>query len=267
MLVTCSRLTPGADHFGSASSTVHAMSEANLAYRAAGLLYKHAFPIYRMAYGTYKTITDRAERSMIQSSVGPGDIVVDVGANIGYYSRYLSRLVGPDGRVVAFEPSEQNFRRLVESTRSLEIVEPVQAAVGNVTGTLDLHESDDLNVDHRTYDTGGLRNVVQVPSYRLDDFFPSGQRVDFVKMDIQGFEYQAIRGMAGLLRDNHEVAVLLEYWPLGLLTAGTEPNELLELLRGLGFELRFPHRNEWTRDEPKDLGFGPTDYTNIFAAR
>ena len=72
--------------------------------RAADLLYRKAPALYRLLYRPYKVWTDRAELKLMRSIVTPGMTVVDVGANIGILTLELARLVGPKGRVYAFEP-------------------------------------------------------------------------------------------------------------------------------------------------------------------
>ncbi len=89
------------------------------------------------------------------------------------------------------------------------------------TGESTLYISDNLNVDHRAYPTtGDSRRTVTIRATTLDDYFKPGERVDLIKMDIQGFELHALRGAARVLDDNPEVALLLEFWPYGLKQAG-----------------------------------------------
>ena len=235
--------------------------------RLAHVLYRRAFPVYRVFYEAYKVASDRAERGMIRRLLRPGDVAVDIGANIGSYARFMSRRVGPNGKVFAFEPSADNFERLVRTVGSLGNVEPIKAAVGNATGPLTLYESDELNVDHRAYDPGGARRLIEVDCYRLDDYFEPGQRVDFVKMDIQGFEYQALQGMRGVLEANEGITLLLEYWPLGLTRADTQPHQLIELLAGMRFHLQYSDGNGWRSGDPPELGMSLEDYSNILARR
>jgi FkbM family methyltransferase len=109
-----------------------------------------------------------------------GAVVVDAGANIGIYSRFLARCVGPTGVVHSFEPSPENFSRLQRAVRKLANVRLSQAALGERSGKSNLYVSDKLNVDHRTYATqGDSRRIVPIDIIALDDyFFKSGQRVD-----------------------------------------------------------------------------------------
>jgi FkbM family methyltransferase len=234
--------------------------------RVAEWLYRNAFPVYRPLYRGYRAVVDRKERAALRSHLSPGDVAVDVGANIGSYTTFLADVVGPTGRVVAFEPAEENLENLVRVCGRLGQVEVVQAAVGNATGELTLYRSDVMNVDHQTYDSGEGRSAVKVPSYRLDDFFPAGTKVDLIKMDIQGFEYQALQGMRRLLEESPNIAVLMEYWPYGLMKAGTDPAEAIGFLESLGFKLTFFGDLE-NADGLPAIGSGLSDYTNLLATR
>src|SRR5216117_3050061 len=127
------------------------MSTSSVLHSAANKLYQYVFPIYRLLYAAYKTRADRAERELLKQILFPGAVVVDVGANIGIYSEFLSRCVGPTGLVHSFEPSPDNFRRLRVATRNLSNVRLTQAVVGERSGECKLYVSDKLNVDHRAY--------------------------------------------------------------------------------------------------------------------
>src|SRR6266704_4555380 len=192
------------------------MSGASVLRGVGNKIYEHAFPIYRPLYAAYKAYADRAERELFRQVLSPGAVVVDAGANIGIYSQFLSRCVGTTGVVHSFEPSPENFRRLQSATRNLANVRLSQAAVGECSGRSKLYVSDQLNVDHRTYATeGDSRRAVPIDIVALDDYFKPGQRVDLIKMDIQGYELHALRGASRVLADNPNAKLVFELWPAG----------------------------------------------------
>src|SRR5262249_43705184 len=165
------------------------MLTSSVLLSVANKLYENAFPIYRPVYAAYKAYADRAERHLLKTILFPGAVVVDVGANIGIYSVFLSQCVGPTGLVYSFEPAPANFKRLCNATRSFSNVRLSQAAVGEHSGEAKLYISDKLNVDHRTYKANGdSRRAVPTEMVALDDYFKPGQRVDLIKIDIQGYE-------------------------------------------------------------------------------
>jgi FkbM family methyltransferase len=194
-------------------------------------LYQHAFPIYRPLYGAYKAYADRAERQLLRRILFSGAVVVDAGANIGSYSRFLARRVGHAGAVHSFEPAPDNFKRLREATRAFSNVHVVQAAVGERSGHTELYLSDVLNVDHRSYLSNPCsRRTERIDMIALDDYFEPGQPVDLVKMDIQGYELHALRGADRLLQENPAIKLIIELWPYGLKQAGTAWSELIAAL-------------------------------------
>jgi len=165
--------------------------------------YKYAFPAYRFAYRVFKAYGDRAERQLLQRILFDGAVVVDAGANIGIYSEFLSRCVGPNGVVHSFEPCPDNFMLLRIATRKLPNVHLCQAAVGQHSGETMLYVSDKLNVDHRAYVTeGDARRALQVGMVALDDYFKPGQRVDLLKFDVQGYELHALQGAKRIVNEN-----------------------------------------------------------------
>jgi FkbM family methyltransferase len=197
-------------------------------------LYHGAYAAYLPLYSAYKAISDRKERRILRSVLRPGMIAVDVGANIGIYTRYLARRCGPNGRVVAFEPSPDNLARLKANVRNLPNVTVHASAVGDRSGSIPLYLSRDLNVDHRTYETAEARDRIDVPIVRLDDIFTPGSRVDLLKVDVQGFEGAVLEGARRLISENPLLKAVIEYWPYGLVQGGRDPAALLGLLADLG---------------------------------
>ena len=244
------------------------MSTTSVLRRAANKLYERAFPIYRPLYASYKTYADRPERRLLRKILLPGAVVVDVGANIGIYSRFLSRCVGPTGLVHSFEPSPDNFKRLCAATRDLSNVRLTQAAVGERSGECKLYVSDKLNVDHRAYKADGdSRRAVPTEMVALDDYFKPGQRVDLIKMDIQGYELHALRGAQRVLQENSDINLLLEFWPAGLKQAGVGWEELVEMLQSLNIDLNLVRTHGLVPFDAHEVRNGISWYVNLFAHR
>src|SRR5437899_3330422 len=240
----------------------------SLLRRVGNRIYEHAFPIYRPLYAAYKACIDRAERRLLREILVAGAVVVDAGGNIGIYSQFLSRCVGPTGVVHSFEPSSENFRRLQSAMRKLANVRLSQAAVGECSGRSKLYVSDKLNVDHRTYATeGDSRRAVPIDMVALDDYFKPGQRVDLIKMDIQGYELHALRGAQRVLQENPDINLLLELWPAGLEQAGVGWEELIELLQGLNMNLTLVRSSGLVSFDAHDVRNDISWYVNLFAHR
>jgi FkbM family methyltransferase len=244
------------------------MSTTSVLRRAANKLYEYAFPIYRPLYAAYKTFADRAERELLRKILFRGSIVADVGANIGVYSEFLSRCVGPTGLVHSFEPSPDNFRRLSAVTRDLSNVRLTQAVVGERSGECKLYVSDKLNVDHRAYETDDdSRRTFFTEMVALDDYFKPGQRVDLIKMDIQGYELHALRGAQRVLQENPDINLLLEFWPAGLEQAGVSWEGLIEMLQSLDMNLTLVRTFGLVPFDAGDVRNDVSWYVNVFAHR
>lgn len=210
----------------------------NNLFRLANKLYEYCYPAYYPLYAVWKALSDRRERALLRRLIRPGMTVVDVGANIGIYTRFFSGLAAASGRVHAFEPAPSNYKRLQENAEHFANVSLNQAAVGDRSGTIRLFVSDELNVDHRTFDSGDGRSGIDVPVVSLDEYFTAGQRVDLIKIDVQGYELSVLQGAKRVLAENHDIKVLMEFWPYGLAKAAVAPARVIELINSLGFEIR-----------------------------
>jgi FkbM family methyltransferase len=229
-------------------------------------VYERYFPVYHLLYRSFKRYTDRAERKLLRRMLFAGAVAVDAGANVGIYSQFLARCVGSTGVVHSFEPSPENFRRLQSATRRLANVRVSQAAVGEHTGKSTLYLSDKINVDHRTYTTEGeSRDAVSVDIIRLDDYFKPGQRVDLIKMDIQGYELHAFRGAERVLQENPCINLLLEFWPWGLEQAGVHWEELIDMLHGFNMDVTVVRPSGLAPFDVRDVQLDTSWYINLFA--
>ncbi|PYI44023.1 MAG: FkbM family methyltransferase [Verrucomicrobia bacterium] len=243
------------------------MSTSSVLHSAANKLYQYVFPIYRLLYAAYKTRADRAERELLKQILFPGAVVVDVGANIGIYSEFLSRCVGPTGLVHSFEPSPDNFRRLRVATRNLSNVRLSQAAVGERSGESKLYISNKLNVDHRVYQADkDSRRAIPTEMVTLNDYFKPGQRVDLIKIDIQGYELHALRGANRVLADNPNAKLLLEFWPYGLKQAGANWIELIDNLKSKNMAVHQVTKHGLVTFRPESVSESPDWYVNVFAS-
>ena len=245
------------------------MPLAAITRRFGNELYKFAFPIYRPLYSVFKSYADRAERRLLAGNLGEGSVVVDAGANIGVYSEFLSKCVGSTGVVHSFEPDPDNFARLHAALCNVPNVRLNQLALSDKAGESLLYVSRKLNVDHRVYPTEGEeRKAISIQSTTLDNYFAPCDRVDLIKMDIQGFELHALRGAQRVLEDNPHIKMLFEFWPYGLRLAGSSGLELASFLQERGFPLSLIERRgliPWEVAMADDCD--PSNYSNIFAER
>lgn len=212
------------------------------------------------------------ETQLFRDQIEPGDVVVDLGANIGYYTLLAARLVGDEGHVYAFEPDPESFSILARNVElnGYENVTLVNEAAGAKKDTIRLYLNGDNRGDHRVYDPGDGRRSIEVPVVPLDTYFADHKGdIDFVKMDTQGAECAILEGMRGLLDAHPEMALVLEYTPSFIAGMGYDPKACLEDMVERGFRIA-----ELLEDEgkivPADLeAFGELDddengFTNLF---
>ena len=95
------------------------MSVVSILRGVGNKVYEHAFSVCGPLYAAYKAYGDRVERQLLKKALFSGAAFADAGANIGIYSQFLARCVGPTGAVHCFEPSPENFQRLRTATRKL----------------------------------------------------------------------------------------------------------------------------------------------------
>ena len=180
------------------------------------------------------------ETELVEREIRRGDVVLDVGANIGYYTLLFARLVGDEGRVYAFEPDPRNFALLKKNVRinGYRNIVLVNKAVSDRTGPLKLYLCADNKGDHRIYETEDARASIPIEATTADDYFRDDPvRVNFIKMDIQGSEAGALRGMAATLERSRSVQMVTEFWPVGLRRFGVAAEDYLRHIEGLGFEI------------------------------
>lgn len=165
------------------------------------------------------------ERRLLASLVRPGMRVADVGANIGYLLLYLARLAGPEGEILAFEPEPDNLVELGRNVRrnALDNVEVFPTAVGAADGTVSLRTG--LNGTVAQDGTG----EVEVPLRALDSALD--RRIDFLKIDVEGYEGQVLAGAERVLFEDRPV-LFVEVHP-GLLAPPTTVDSLVQRLREL----------------------------------
>jgi FkbM family methyltransferase len=222
--------------------------------------------------GVYEPLTT----DLVRREIEAGDVVLDIGANIGYYTLIFAKCVGRRGHVVAFEPEPGNFALLQENVvaNGYRNVSLFRLAVSDRAGRARLYLDADNAGDSRMYDSHDGRPSVDIETVRLDDHLGSSLgRIDLVKMDIQGAEPAALHGMLGLLKKHRGVKLVVEFWPYGLRLAGANAGAFLQTLSREGFDL-------WNLDERRgallptsvpqllqQYPAAPDSATNLFCVR
>lgn len=170
--------------------------------------------------------------------VSEGMTVVDVGANVGVYTSLFAQLVGPSGRVIALEPAPDNWRALDKAftTNRWNNVEIHQLAAADRSGLMYFERSSYNSGNNALSLQSGREGGESVEVVRLDDLL-AGRKVDFIKIDVQGWEAAVLRGGEQTLVGNRPLRVRTEVWPAGLTRAGSSPEEVVGLLERCGLRI------------------------------
>ena len=179
------------------------------------------------------------ETALLLACLQPGDVFVDVGANIGYYPVIAATVVGADGAVLAFEPEPDNFRLLCANLRLNRCGDQVRAFAAGLadhTHAGQLYLSEDNAGDHQVFAAAAGRRSVPISLYHGSAFLrPRLARMDLLKIDVQGAEFAVMAGLLPLLQTLPRVPrIIIELTPLSLRQAGSSGRALIELLATLG---------------------------------
>ena len=170
--------------------------------------------------------------------VKEGMTVLDIGANIGYYSLIAARRVGKKGLIFAFEPAPENLsllRRNIEANGFNNII-PVAKAVSNCSGKQKLFLGNDP-IEHSLSDYVGTE-FIEVDVTSVDEFVRSQNlSVDLIKIDVDGTEMKVLEGMVETQARNPSMKIITEFVPHLLEKNGYAPKLFLERLMAYGFEL------------------------------
>ncbi len=182
--------------------------------------------------------------ALCRRHIRPGMTVLDIGAHNGYFTLLFSRLVGSAGRVFAFEPHQPTCRLLQRNLRRARHpnVTVVQKAVADQSGVVEFFEMS-LAGTHSLFNVArfdphfSLCRRLTAECVILDQFLAAQGNPDihFIKMDIEGAEPKALRGMSKTIRRCRELAMVVEFNPCFLRAGGCAPGGLLEQLAALGF--------------------------------
>ncbi len=198
------------------------------------------------------------ESRMVSEHLKPGMTVYNIGANLGYYTLLASECVGAKGSVYAFEPAPENFELLQRtvSENKLTNVELFPSAVGAANGSATLSLSQTNSGDHQLQMVASREHVI-VDVTSIDAFTAEGHsQPNAIIMDVQGAEYDVLRGASDLLAMQQPLILFTEFWPRGL--DGRHPDgakEMLNLLDRAGFQLSIidEKRRTLTETSPNEL--------------
>ena len=188
---------------------------------------------------------ENATTAYLMRTIKPGDTVVDVGAHVGYFTLLMAILVGPTGRVLAFEPNPENYQRLLNhlAINGLTNVTPFHMAVGESCGVVDLWINKDNDGGHAVYDVGMLEPNTKSRAHpqRYPVWMTTMDAVcrtthpAVMKVDVEGNEFNVMRGCP-----NGPMSVISEIHRPGLVFMGANEEKYRAYMDSRGYTTYIP---------------------------
>lgn len=219
------------------------------------------------AYAKYR-IHEETTTELLKSILKSEDVFIDLGANIGYFSLLAAKIVGKKGCVFSFEPETKNYKYLninKELNKYNQLI-TIQKALSNVNGKTNLficpydtgHHTINQIDGITSYETSEIYspdniNYNQIETITLDDFMSNQKinKVDLIKMDVEGAEMLALAGMEQTIKKNDNIKMIIEYFPLLIEKMGSSPEEfLMTLIKTHGFIL-YEIENDYNAESNK----------------
>jgi len=189
-------------------------------------------------------VYEEYETEIFKNLLKPNTILIDIGANIGYYSLTAADKI-TEGIIYSFEPVLANHILLNKNVNvnNYNNIKTFQKAVSDKNGKIRIF-LDGTNLGNHSLTKNNVvdkSNFVDVETITMDSFFYDLNIFNediLVKIDTQGAEGLVITGAQNLLLKSNNIKILMEFWPKGLRNMGTDPLELLDKLQDYGFKIK-----------------------------
>lgn len=201
------------------------------------------FIFYPWNKGMIRNLLERKdlkkEVSAVKKFIKKGDLVFDVGSNIGILSAVYSRLVGNSGKVYSFEPVNETFAQLQETLalNGCDNVTPIKTAISDNSGSMEMQIFDEsasglnslVKLKYPEYNS----NNVAVKTETLDNICAKFKitGIDFLKIDVEGFEKEVLAGASALLENNLIKFIQFEISDVPLSSSGKTPEDIIDFLK------------------------------------
>jgi FkbM family methyltransferase len=169
-------------------------------------------------------------------NISPNDVVVDIGANIGHFALVASK-VGKAGHVFCFEASPHNCNLIKKNIKinNINTISVENKAVSNLSGFLKLYLYRETKY-HRLYPTPGHQKFINIKAIKLDDFeLPN--KIDFIKIDVVGSEAKVIEGMRGIINNNPNLKIVMEFSASRVNESGASIDDMFHILESANFRI------------------------------
>ena len=199
---------------------------------------------------------------VIKQNISNGDLVMDIGANIGYFTLIMAKGIRENGKVFSFEPEPKNFELLKKNVEinnySNVILE--KKAIGNKTGIAKLYLADRKNNIfysgmHRIFRSdlvSQISNPVSINIIKLDDYLQDLKfikKIRLIKIDVEGAEFDVLKGMSKILDENKGIKIVMEFSSENLEDYGSNPSDVMDFLINKGFKLSIINEVEKRMEE------------------
>ena len=186
---------------------------------------------YKKAFRDYIMLDwEKRTTEKFKEVVKGGDVVLDLGANMGFFTLLAAKIVGTKGRVYAFEPNPTNYNLLIKNIElnGYDNVLATQKAVSNKSGKVKLYLCEDDIGNSTIYEYGEERQTIEIETVALDSFFKGKENhIDVIKMDVEGAEMAAFLGMDQIIRENKDIKIFCELYPVLMKAMGYSPEEFV----------------------------------------
>lgn len=180
---------------------------------------------------------------LLEKLVKPGDTVLDIGGHIGYFALLLSKLVGPDGKVITFEPQDLLNRYIKENLKvnSIDNCTVEQVLISDQIGEVAFNESPDFGhssvsseIQEKAEFTTSIKQSTTLDRYAQDHL----TSLDFIKMDVEGAEYLILNEGSRNTLLKYKPAILIEMHNKQIEQMGGEVSGLISYLESLGYMVK-----------------------------
>lgn len=201
--------------------------------------------IFLTTYNWYKVLVEAGEIKSLQNYVKAGEVVIDIGANVGFFTKRFAKWVSDGGFVIAVEPEEANFKELLKNlnkTGTTEFVKTFQGVAAEEAGTLKLAINPIHPGDHKIGQEG-----IEVPAFTIDDLVreSAAPRVCLIKIDVQGAEERVLQGAQETIKRDHP-ALFVEMDDVAMRKMDSSAERVINLLMSYGYIIQRLEKNSKT---------------------
>jgi FkbM family methyltransferase len=190
----------------------------------------------------YLNIYEQNELKLMRKLIPLGSCCIDVGANVGFYSLNIAKIVGDSGRVYSFEPDPANFEKIkknIQINNYGDIVTPLKIGLSSTTGeTVFSRTPDDCSGWGRIGEWESSNEQISINTVTLDEFVDEQliENIFFLKCDIEGHEFEFLHGASKTLKNRKINYILIEYSGYVLENQGHTVNDYISIFESYGYQ-------------------------------